>query len=154
MSDNLGNSSVKGVFIPLHEVFERDGEAMTDAERENKLDRLYSAHEQLLGAMSEEDRWCCRVLGGLEQFPTRTSIGVIEAYILRLAAGNAEKRLYDQIELQDFLAGCKTRLELKKLRTLNGRYRREMRRWREACRKYEAQLGDRQAGGKDTGTEA
>lgn len=149
MSDNLGNSRVKGVFIPLHGVFERNGEAITDAEREGKLAQLYSAHEQLLGAMSEEDRWCCRVLGGLEQFPTKTSIDVIENYILRLAAGNAEKRLYDQTELQDFLVSCKTRLEVQKLRTLNGRYKREMRRFREACRKYEEQLAGREAGGKD-----
>ncbi|MGD9502381.1 MAG: glycosyltransferase family 2 protein, partial [Methyloceanibacter sp.] len=148
MSDNLGKDSVASVFIPLHGVFERNGETITGAEREGKLAQLYAAHEQLLGTLSEDDRWCCRVLGGLELLPTKTSMTVMESYILRLLAGNAEKRLYDQTELQDFLVGCKTRLELRKLRVLNGKYRREMRRFREACRGYEEQLASLQAGGE------
>ncbi len=144
MRDNLDHRSVDGAFVPLHAVFRGSDKDIADAElqaiRESALALLYSAQEQLLGPLSEEDRWCCRVLGGLEDLPTKTNISVIENYILRLIAKNAEKRIYDQNELQDLLVARMLRLETQKLRTLNGRYKRELRRLRELCSNYEQQL--------------
>jgi hypothetical protein len=153
MRDNLGNSSVEGLFIPVHEVFERDEGAATEAELqalgETKLAQLYSAHEQLLGPLSEEDRRCCRALAGLEPLPAKASMALLETYVVRLVAGNAEKKRYDPTELQDFLMSRKAQLELQKLRASTRTLKHELKRLQRTCGDYEKQLEALQARVKD-----
>jgi hypothetical protein len=108
-----------------------EGEAVRDVE----LAALYATHERLLEMLSDQDRWCCRVLAGLEGL-SLDSIPIVKKYALRLITSNAEKELYDQFELDQHLSRRLLHLEHERATMRGDKYKRKLETLR---RQYESE---------------
>jgi hypothetical protein len=102
---NLRCKGIDGIVIPLNQVFckVRDEIASSYSHSPGALARLYAAHEDLLGSLSEQDKRCCRLLAGWD-IPTRTAfLSDVHGYAMRLILQNAQRSVYDQAQVEKLL---------------------------------------------------
>jgi tetratricopeptide (TPR) repeat protein len=101
--ENLRHGRHDGMLVPLNQVY--------STLRPKLPESAYWAHEDIVGPLTEKDKWCIGVLCGVEIARQTESLAEVQDYITRLLILNADIQFYDQIELEQVLSHRFTQLE-------------------------------------------
>jgi glycosyltransferase involved in cell wall biosynthesis len=96
---NLRRKETDGIVIPLNQVFWK----VRDSHSPGALARLYAAHEDLLGSLSEQDKQCCRLLAGWDIPAQADFLFDVREYARQLILKNAQRPVYDQAQVEKLL---------------------------------------------------